>query len=244
MDEEKNTTEVNTKNKSVPMQNFAIPLAIVIAGLAIAGAVLFGGKSNNAPSAPTAASNQPAQIVVDPVTSTDHILGSNPAAKVVIVEYSDTECPFCKLFSPTLARIMDEYGPTGKVALVYRHFPIHSKSTNEAEATECANKLGGNTIFWQYLTKIFDITPANDGLDPAELPKIATSLGLDETAFNTCLSSGEMKPIVDKDQQSGLKAGLQGTPYSIILVDGKVAGTIDGAQPYDVVKAQIDQLLK
>lgn len=222
-------------------QNYAIPFAIVIAGLAIAGAIYFGdGKKGTIPVAA-----QQANTTVDPVTSSDHILG-NPNAKVVIVEYSDTECPFCKMFHPTMQRIMSEYGKDGQVAWVYRHFPLpfHSKAPNEAMATECANKLGGNTKFWEYLSKVFETTQGNNQLDPAELPKIAKTVGLDEAAFSACLSSGEMKTIVDKDLASGTKAGVNGTPYSIILVNKKVVSSVNGAQPYESVKAAIDQALK
>lgn len=228
-------------NHAEPKQNYAIPFAIVIAGLAIAGAIYFGGGGKKA--FPTSAA-QPSGTV-DPVVSTDHILG-NPNAKIVIVEYSDTECPFCKSFHPTMQRIMSEYGTSGNVAWVYRHFPIpkHTKAPKEAEATECANKLGGNTKFWEYTNMVFDVTPGNNQLDPAELPKIAKSVGLDVTAFNKCLNSGEMKKIVDAGIASGNKAGVSGTPYSIILVDKKPVSGINGAQPYDVVKSQIDELLK
>ena len=71
-----------------------------------------------------------------------------------------------------MQKIVADY--KGQVAWVYRHFPIdslHSRARKEAEATECANEFGGNTVFWQYLDKIFELTPSNDGLDPAELPK-------------------------------------------------------------------------
>ncbi|MDO8604345.1 MAG: thioredoxin domain-containing protein [bacterium] len=233
-----------TETPTVAMNNaqpYAIPFAIVIAGLAIAGAIYFGdGKKAELPSVlPTGAPT------VDPVTSADHILG-NPNAKVVIVEYSDLECPFCKTFHPTMQRIMSEYGDSGKVAWVYRHFPLdrHPKAPKEAEATECAFKQGGNAKFWEYLNKVFEITPANDGLDPAELPKIAKELNLDVTAFNKCLASGEMKARIDRDIASGQKASVSGTPYSIILVNGKPVSSINGAQPYEVVKSQIDALLK
>lgn len=231
-------SEQATTSKAPPAQNYAIPFAIVIAGLAIAGAIYFGdGRKTVATAQPTG--------TVDPVTSSDHILG-NPNAKVVIVEYSDTECPYCKSFHPTLQRIMNEYGKDGKVAWVYRHFPLpfHTKAPHEAEATECANKLGGNTKFWEYINKVFDATPGNNGLDPAELPKIATAVGLDVTAFNKCLDGGEMKKIVDADLASGAKAGVSGTPYSIILVNKKVSSSINGAQPYEAVNAQIEELLK
>lgn len=236
----------NTPPVAMPAaQNYAIPFAIVIAGLAIAGAVYFGGQRNGNLVA-TAGAVNPNGSVVDPVLPTEHILG-NPNAKVVIVEYSDPECPFCKMFHPTMQRIMSEYGQSGNVAWVYRQFPIaslHPKAHHESEAVECANKLGGNTKFWEYINKIFEITPGNNQLDPAELPKIAKTVGLDVDAFNTCLNSNEMVSVVDKSLASGDRAGVTGTPYSIVLVDKKPSASINGAQPYEAVKATIDQFLK
>lgn len=230
----------NTTTQAPAPQNYAIPFAIVIAGLAIAGAIYFGDGKQAAVAAEQ-------KGVVDPVTSADHIIG-NPNAKVIIVEYSDTECPFCKTFHATMNRIMSEYGTDGKVAWVYRQFPIESlhpvKAHNEAEATECANKLGGNTKFWEYINKVFEITPSNNRLDQTELPKIAKAIGLDETEFTKCLENDEMKAVVDAGIASGNKAGVSGTPYSIILVNKKAVSGINGAQPYEQVKAQIEELLK
>lgn len=238
--------EHTTSQISIPATpSYAVPFAIVIAGLAIAGAIYFGDNKKGALPAVAAGDTKANTVAIDPVTSADHIIG-NPNAKIVIVEYSDTECPFCKSFHGTMNRVIGEYGNSGKVAWAYRHFPLpfHSKAQKEAEATECANKLGGNTKFWEYTNKIFEITPGNNGLDPAELPKIAQTIGLDVAAFNSCLASGEMKAIVDAHIASGNKAGVRGTPHSIVLVDKKVVTTIDGAQPYEAVKATIDELLK
>jgi protein-disulfide isomerase len=112
-----------------------------------------------------------AKITLDPVTEKDHITG-NPQADVVLIEYSDTECPFCKRFHETMIQVMAEYGASGKVAWVYRHFPLdalHSKARHEAEATECATELGGNEKFWAYLNKLEEITPSNNGLDASLL---------------------------------------------------------------------------
>lgn len=108
------------------------------------------------------------KIDLDPVTEKDHIAG-NPGAELLIVEYSDPECPFCKRFHATMLQVMSEYGKDGKVAWVYRHFPldsIHSKARREAEAVECAGELGGNDKLWEYLNKLEEITPANNQLDP------------------------------------------------------------------------------
>lgn len=112
---------------------------------------------------------------IKPISDQDHILG-NPDAPVKVVEFADTECPFCKRFHPTMHQVIQEYGRSGQVAWVYRHFPIdeiHSKARKEATALECANELGGNTTFWQYTDRLYEITPSNNNLDLNELSRIA-----------------------------------------------------------------------
>lgn len=226
------------------LQKLSIPLAIVVAGALIAGALYFSGGKSDAPTAqlPGAVSAEGMRTV----DTNDHILG-NPKAELVIVEYSDTECPFCKQFHNTMKRIMDTYGKDGKVAWVYRHFPIdqlHPKARKQAEATECAAEQGGNEAFWAYTNMLYDITPSNNGLQDSQLPVIAKDVGLDVNAFNTCLSSGRFANKVEADYQDGLKAGARGTPYSLIIAtkDGTKI-PINGAQPYDSLKETIDLLL-
>ena len=106
---------------------------------------------------------------IRPVSSEDHILG-NKNAKIVIVEYSDLECPFCKVFHNTMHQVVEK--SNGDVAWVYRHYPIpqlHKKAFHEAEATECAWEQKGNDGFWKYMDKLFEITTSNDGLDESRL---------------------------------------------------------------------------
>ena len=144
----------------------------------------------------------------------------NPKAPIMIVEFSDTECPYCKTFHATMHQVIDTYGKTGKVAWVYRHFPIdniHSKARKEAEATECAAELGGNDGFWKYLDNLYKITPSNNELDLSLLPKIAEDSGLDKEKFVTCLDSGKYADKVEKDYQDAVAAGGQGTPYPVII---------------------------
>src|SRR6185437_7558152 len=138
------------------MKQYILPITIVVAGLIIAGAVFFVGKSGTAP-APNSGTAQ--AINFPPVTSADHILG-NPDATVKVIEYADLECPYCKVFHTTMHQIMDYYGQSGNVAWVYRPFPlgqIHSKAPKEAEAAECAADQGGSQAFFAYVDKIYDI---------------------------------------------------------------------------------------
>ena len=229
-------TDTNAQNK------FLIPLAIVVAGALVAGAIYFGGS---APSTSSGQATNPtnAKIDIAPVTDKDHIVGSR-TAPVVIVEYSDTECPFCKNFHNTMKEVVSAYG--GKVAWVYRHFPIvqlHSKAPKEAEATECANELGGNQGFWNFTNKLFETTNSNNSLEASELPKIAQAVGLDVTAFNSCLSSGRYTEFITKSVEEAIKAGARGTPYSVII-KGSQKVVINGAEPLASVKIKIDALLK
>ncbi len=224
----------------------SVPAAIVLAGLFIAVAVFFSrggtGPSANLPGGQNAPQKD---VTIKPVTSADHILG-NPDAPVVIVEYSDLECPFCKTFHTTLHQIMGEYGDGGRVAWVYRHFPLtqlHSKAVQEAEATECAAELGGNAGFWKFTDALFEATPSNNGLDLAQLPVIAKQVGLNVDAFSSCLSSGKYTSKVNQAYQDALATGGTGTPYSVV-VSGKQRIIIEGAQSYAGVKSVIDSLLK
>ena len=252
---------MDPKNRS---QFLTIPGAIIVAGALIAIAVIWsnkpGGVVSNPAGGPSPASNgEPAAIDLSPVTASDHILG-NPNADIKIVEYSDPSCPFCKLFDPTMHQLVGEYGPGGKVAWIYREFPLdqpgtrpdggvlHPNAGREAEALECAALVGGNTKFWAYEKKWYEDVP-EDGAsrpaadDEAAIVRIAKDTGLDTAAFSDCLSSGKTKDLVQKDYESGLNAGVSGTPYSIIITPSGSKVPLVGAQPYATVKAAIDALI-
>ena len=225
------------------------PNAIIVAGIIIAGAIIFTSsyKSSGGNNAKDLAQNPTAGVAanVTPPQQGDHVKGDLSKAKVVLIEYSDLECPFCKRFQPTANEVISQYGD--KVALIYRHFPLdtlHKKARKEAEASECAWEQGGDVAFFKYIERIYEITPANDGLGEAELPKIAQELGLDVQKFNTCLSSGKFATIVEEQLQSGVKAGVTGTPTTFILNQKGDQESIVGAQSIETVKQTIDKLLK
>ena len=225
------------------LNKYIVPLAIVVAGIFVAAAIYFGDGSSG-PVASRVENPTQSKIDIAPVTEKDHIIGSSNA-DLVIVEYSDTECPFCKVFHKSMHQVVLDYN--GRVAWVYRHFPIaqlHTKAAKEAEATECAAELGGNQAFWKYIDKLFETTDSNDSLDLKELPKIATAVGLDEAAFNTCLSSGKYTEFVGKSITEAVKAGARGTPYSVIITRDDQKIVINGAEPLLNVKSKIDALLK
>lgn len=236
-----------------------IPTAIIVAGAFIACAVIYTMKPSGA--ALDNPLEKAAKSQIKTVTESDHILG-NPNAKIKILEYSDTSCPFCKTFHNTMRRIMADYGKSGEVAWVYRHFPIdkegtrpdggilHPNAGREAQALECAGAIGGNDKFWAYTNRLYEITPSvtpntPNGLDQKELPKIAEFVGLDVTEFKACLDSGRYKEKVDMQYMEGLNAGIQGTPSSYILTsDGKIIPVTGGAVPYESLKQALNAIIE
>ncbi len=219
---------------------FAVPGAILAGALIIAVAVIYGGdiKDKVGGTEGTAIAPSAGSVVDVPVSDSDHIRG-NVNAEVTIVEYSDLECPFCKQFHGTMQQAMAAYGD--KVRWVYKHFPldqIHPKARKEAEAAECAGELGGNDAFWAYVDRIFEITPSNNGLDPALLLVIAQDLGLDRTRFESCLASGKYAELVEAHFQEGARLGVNGTPGS--FVNGQ---PVRGAVPFETLQLIIDAQL-
>ncbi len=232
--------------------------SILIAGAIIGGAIIYSNGSSGSPGprgggtaavGDTALSGgevpeaPPTVDKLNAVTKADHIRGSIDAP-VIIVEFSDTECPFCKQFHLTMQQAIREYA--GKVAWVYRHFPldsIHSKARKEAEATECVAEVGGNDRFWTYLDKIFEITPSNNGLSPDELPRIAEQIGLNRKNFEQCLGSGKFAKKIQEHLDDATNSGGRGTPYSIAIAANGKKFVISGAQPYEAVKSVIEAAL-
>lgn len=180
---------------------------------------------------PVAAGNPPVAGPVRPFDANrDHVRGGKDA-KVTLIEYSDFECPFCKRHDPTISKILKDFPKD--VRVIYRHYPLsfHPFAQKAAEASECVAKLGGDKAFWAYHDKIFGAT---EDISDAQITQAAKSTGVDMTAFNTCVSSGEMKARVSEDEASGNDAGVQGTPAT--FVNGQL---VSGAIPYAQFKAQV-----
>lgn len=221
--------------------NLTIPVAIIIAGALVAGALFLTTKKSQDTTKVTETKINKSEIVIDPVSAEDHILG-NPKAPIMIVEFSDTECPFCKNFHTTMHRVINTYGKSGKVAWVYRHFPLykpdeqgralHSRAGKESEATECVAEVGGNEKFWEYLDLIYKKTPSNNDLDPSLLPKFAEEIGIDEKKFETCLNSGKYADKISESVEKAKIAGGQGTPYTVIITKFEKIPISEGAIPF------------
>jgi protein-disulfide isomerase len=231
--------------------NVSIPAAIITAGAIIALALIFSGKgiSNEG----VVKNNQPKPSVEQQVATApsgsvsvrdgDYVRGDIANAQVVIVEYSDSDCPYCQRFHTTMKDVLKKYG--SKVAWVYRYFPldIHPDANNEAVALECVGQLGGNEKFWNYLDQIMDITVSPDK-SSAVLTSTATALGVDAKALSTCLSNPATAKKVAAQSAEAQTLGAQGTPYSIAINKSGKQVVIAGAYPIEEVSKTIDSLMK
>lgn len=231
-----------------PSQSIAVPIAIVIGFGLIAVAIFLSGSNASAPAPATNTvgstdTAQPAAAMA-PVTADDHIRG-NPNAPILLVEYSDYDCPFCKNFHDTLTRVMAEYGTQGKVAWVYRQFPLQQLHPNApliAHASECVAELGGNDAFWKFTDLVFNERGTNEQTNMTKISDFAVSAGVDKTAFESCNESGRHQDDVTNDLQDAVATGGRGTPHTIVLV-GDQQAVITGAQPYSEVKRILDNLI-
>ncbi|MFA6105673.1 MAG: thioredoxin domain-containing protein [Patescibacteria group bacterium] len=166
--------------------------------------------------APTSTNNT--TPLSEPVSATDHTKG-NLASKVVLVEYSDFQCPACGQFYPVVKTVEQKYGKD--ILLVYRHFPLpsHDKSDLAARASEAASAQGK---FWEMHDKLFDNqTTWTVAPEPEKIfADYAVQLGLNKEKFISDLKSIEVENRIQKDISSGSASGIQGTPT--FFLNGKV----------------------
>jgi protein-disulfide isomerase len=170
-----------------------------------------------------------------------------PSARLILVEFSDFECPYCgRHFRETLPQIDREYVQTGKVRYVFRNFPlesIHKEALKAAEAALCA---GEQQKFWEMHDRLF---AHQDALAPKELPGHAAALGLDVNRFEQCVFGGKYGAAVREDLAEGQKAGVRGTPAFFLAVvepggtRAKAVKLLTGAYPFSAFKETIDGLL-
>jgi len=157
-------------------------------------------------------------------------------APVVMVEFADFQCGYCRLFwRETLPKIEDQYIRTGKVRFVYRHMAIQGEaSVLAAQAASCAHDQGQ---FWQYHDRLFS-QGSPLAFTSARLKRYAAELRLDEKIFTACLDSGKHAELVGAETLLGHALGANGTPA--FLLNGRLA---IGAYPFGAFQRGLDTLL-
>jgi len=202
--------------------------ALVLAGTAglIFGMVKLGGSEP-----------EQSAILINAVSPSDWTKG-NKEAKVVLVEYSDFQCPACAYYQPLFKKLSEEFGD--KITFAYRHFPLrqHQNARLAAYAAEAA---GRQNKFWEMHDLIFENQNRWENRGDAEniFTGYARTLGLDIDEFKNGLSSKEIKDKVENDYQSGIRSNVNATPT--VFLNGE---KIKVPPNYDELQNIINEALK
>lgn len=216
-----------------------IPFAIVCAGLVLAIAVYQIRVKH------TIEHGAGSPDAVRPVTPADHIVG-NPSAPILVIEYGDIDSSYSKSFQLTMEQLMTEYADGGKVAWVYRHFPIaseHPNSATHALAAECAVSLSTPPTFFRFIDALQTAAPGDNEFDPNDYPTVLAQFGIDEAAFRQCVTAGTYTKRVHQDYDNALASGATGAPFVVLEVQGQKPAVINGALPYTAMKKLIEQAI-
>ncbi len=165
-------------------------------------------------------------------------------APLVMVEYTDFQCPFCQQFHNTaFAQIKANYIDTGKIRFVSRDFPLdfHDNARRAATAGRCAAEQGK---YWE-MRHVMIVNA--EQLKPDNLASYAGQVKMDVAKFRSCLDSDKFKAQIDQDIAEGGVAGVQGTPSFVLgyLENDKLSGVrLVGAMPYAQFDAKIQEMLE
>jgi protein-disulfide isomerase len=166
------------------------------------------------------------------------VLG-NPRASLVMVEFTDFQCPFCvRYHAITFPHLKQAYVDTQRLRYISVDFPLdfHELAFKAAEAAHCGGEQGH---YWPVYDRLFQAAPR---IDTTNVIRVAQSLGLNASRFRQCLESGAMETKVRRGIAQGLSLGIDSTPTFIL---GRAEGSvvrgrlIVGAYPTHVFDALI-----
>jgi len=154
-------------------------------------------------------------------------------APIVIVEFSDYQCPFCRRWHEEVyASLLNSY--PGKIRLVYRHLPLTSIHPDAFPAAEAAMCAGEQNAYWPFHEKLF----SDDALGSSVYSQYAEDLDLNLATFETCIAERKYQEAVQTDLDFAVNLGVRSTPT--FFINGLA---IVGAQPLDIFKQVIDKEL-
>ena len=216
--------------------------AIIVAGVIIAATIFAVNRAPAQPASGNAAAVgavAPTNLTIRPPSASDHIEGS-PTAPIVLVEYSDFQCPFCSMVYPTLKKIVTD--SNGQVALVQRQFPltsIHANANPSANAAECIAAQLGNEGYWKFADAIFaDQSKMSDSY----YAQLAQQFGADMAKYNDCFAQKTYQKMIDTDSAEAQQSGGNGTPFTLVVntKTGKMApasGALSEAQFQNIINS-------
>ena len=174
----------------------------------------------------------------------DEITKGDINSSIVLVEFTDLQCPFCARFHPTVETVLQK----NKVKLVTKHFPLsfHKYAKDYAVMFECIAKNNNSNQAYDFINNLFDINIAkkgvvtlDDGVSEAE------KLGLNKEKFEECKNDSVINQKIKDNFEEGIKLGINGTPAMYILnTSNKKAVRLNGLVEESVIQAELEKISK
>ena len=177
----------------------------------------------------------------------DHIYGERNAL-IKIIEYSDTDCQYCRALYPRLKRIVDYY-PPGTVAMIYRHIPIYEfrgSIDKEEIMSECVARERGNEGFFNFIGALFARLPKGErtqNVAESIILESALEAGVSEKVARECLEEKYGTALIASQHESGDVLGITTVPHTFIVSSQEIYEVV-GAKPESVFRAIIDSIIK
>jgi protein-disulfide isomerase len=224
-------TEIRARRKREQRQRRLIAIIIVVGVALILTAILIA--PNFVPIGEITTPN------LDPFPMVSGMAMGDPSAPVLIEEFSDFQCSYCRVFhESTFDTIVEEYVAAGKVRVLFRNYPvIGPESLAAANASMCAAE---QDKFWEFSSILFANQNGHDtgAFSTRRLAAFADAIGLNVDEFNACIREDRYQEQVQGDIQAGLQQGIDSTPS--FLVNGVL---MVGALPYETFQAEIEAAL-
>jgi protein-disulfide isomerase len=219
-------------NLTSTLRTLLVPALVTLAGAA--GCASTARTAETPVAAPAAARS----------SATDQRMLGSADAQVMIIEFTDLQCPYCARFArDTWPLLRERYVDTGKVRFATRDLPlpIHEFAVPAAVAARCAGQQGK---FWEYREALFRDQSL---LGQGPYAQLAAEFGLDSTRFESCRADPAVLAAVRADAALAASSGIASTPSFVIgrVVKGEFEGEVmSGAKPFEAFQQRLDSLLQ
>ena len=179
-----------------------------------------------------------------PLPQESELLDGSLAAPIYLVEYSDLECPYCKLFHQTVKQLQAQY--PGKILHVFRNFPLasHQNANLESETALCVGRTAGSGAYYSFIDLVFSSTLSNGkSFTTDQLNSLVSKSGANLDQVASCLTAQSQRSQLSQEMADAKAVGISGTPSFVIKNQTGSWKLYKGAQTFDSLKLIIDSLL-
>jgi protein-disulfide isomerase len=212
---------------------WGIGFVVILGGSLIA--MSLASRNSNIPSA-TGTAKETTQFTI---TADDHVIGPSDA-KVTIVEFSDFQCPACKLYAPILEKLLTDFPKD--LRLVYKYFPLKNIHYRAMASAQAAHAAGIQGKFWEMNKLLFENQEKwSQETGTATFEAYATQIGIDVSKFKADYDLGTTKDKIDAELKEGIDLNVNSTPT--MYLNGTKLDNPQGYEPYKaLITAEIAKI--